>query len=1225
MPQRLTRSLGNTNQPNTGERFLPSLMRSITGLEHWHRYLFASGYCAGKDVLDVACGEGYGTALLAQAAKHVTGVDIDRRSIDDAKAKYGENDVTWLSADCTAIPVADASFDVVVSFETIEHLTQHTELLREIKRVLRPGGVLVMSSPNKTPYRALHGINEFHPRELERSEFHELLRAWFRHVALAEQQALHASVIENGAAAAWHFELVDGAFQRSDRLEQLAYSIAVASDAELAPTPPRSLLLDTNFERGAHRYHEHSAIYEARDPGVTAMLEEHAVLVRQRQAWAKREAELQGEVGKAQTEVRVVNEILATVRQELATMTAAQATAVGHAASLERVIATLGPEVQRLRGEVAALRDSWSFRSMAIPRAIVDALRSWLRPAAASTSRQVRKHEVSGRFVPDATRPLPTRGLNLIVRAMRQAFLRLRGVWPRTLHAVRTIRGAGVFDPAWYRSRYADIADFGDGSCLVHYCVHGWRERRQPCVWFEASAYLAANPHLDAARINPLLHFVLHGRREGRWLPPAGSAAGEANADAGAVADNTAAIRAGDEPTSSSASGAHAIVRGKTIAIEAGSDHWAGYADFRTHVLARREANRRAGFGSKPRLVAVDSADFAAALRAIDATLTIANQPRVSIAIPVHGQLQVTLECLLSIAAHTRDVPFEVVVVDDASPADASAALASLRQIRYVRQDRQVGFGATCNHAVEQCRGEVVVLLNSDTQVQPDWLPALLEPLADPTVGMVGPMLLFPGGALQEAGGRLRADGSGVMVGLFEDASAARFGWRRNVDYVSGACAAFRRSDFLAVGGFDARFAPAYAEDADLCLALRARGQNIVYQPRARVVHHLSKTTRASGQLNKLALAYKHQGVLQEKWSRELQAMNAVRLITFYLPQFHPIEENDRWWGEGFTEWRNVAGARPRFEGHYQPRRPADLGYYDLMTPGVMQRQAELARRYGVHGFAFYYYRFGDRRILERPIEAINADPQWSMPFCLTWANENWTRRWDGQDRDVLLQQTYAPAELEAMLADFVRSFRHPAYIRVNGAPLLLIYNPLALPNAKVILDDWRAACRQQGIGEIYVVAVESFSLMRQPWNPTEHGFDATVEFPPHECGQPLHDRKRVDPQFTGAVHDYRRMVEALTSRELPAYKRFRCVAPGWDNTARRQNDPNVFVNAGPGEYQVWLECALDDARSFLTGDERLVFVNAWNEWAEGAYLEPDLRFGHAFLQATKNALQAEA
>jgi lipopolysaccharide biosynthesis protein len=227
--------------------------------------------------------------------------------------------------------------------------------------------------------------------------------------------------------------------------------------------------------------------------------------------------------------------------------------------------------------------------------------------------------------------------------------------------------------------------------------------------------------------------------------------------------------------------------------------------------------------------------------------------------------------------------------------------------------------------------------------------------------------------------------------------------------------------------------------------------------------------------------------------------------------------------------------------------------------------------------------------------------------------------------RGIAWHQQSGDDEDLALIEDFIGYFEHPAYVRIDGAPLLLVYCPLELPDSRRTISRWREVCRQRGIGEIRVVAVESHELMRTAWKPAEHGYDASVEFPPHEAGQPIDVSNAArDSGFTGVVHDYRRVVEAFCTRELPPYKRFRCVMPGWDNTARRKDDPHVFVNSGPAEYQTWLEFAIEDTRASFVGDERLVFVNAWNEWAEAAYLEPDTTYGHAFLEATRNALLAE-
>ncbi len=351
----------------------------------------------------------------------------------------------------------------------------------------------------------------------------------------------------------------------------------------------------------------------------------------------------------------------------------------------------------------------------------------------------------------------------------------------------------------------------------------------------------------------------------------------------------------------------------------------------------------------------------------------------------------------------------------------------------------------------------------------------------------------------------------------------------------------------------------------------------------------------------------------------------SVKLIAFYLPQFHPIPENDEWWGQGFTEWTNVGKAAPQFEGHYQPRLPADLGFYDLRIVEVMERQAALARYYGIHGFCYHYYWFEGRRLLEMPIERMLATGKPDFPFCLSWANEPWTRRWDGKEGEILLaQRHHAEDDLEAM-RDVIRYFRHPNYIRIDGKPLFLVYRIGLFPDIQSTVRSWRELCREEGVGELYLAMVASFEYERVDTDPAIYGMDAIVEYPPHgshDLGIGIPGRK-LNPNYAGSVRSYTKLVERRLEADIPDHiTRFHCVAPDWDNTARRRDSATIFHGASPGAYEKWLRGVMERTCARRTGDERLVFINAWNEWAEGAYLEPDQRYGHAYLQATRSALE---
>ena len=343
-----------------------------------------------------------------------------------------------------------------------------------------------------------------------------------------------------------------------------------------------------------------------------------------------------------------------------------------------------------------------------------------------------------------------------------------------------------------------------------------------------------------------------------------------------------------------------------------------------------------------------------------------------------------------------------------------------------------------------------------------------------------------------------------------------------------------------------------------------------------------------------------------------------VKLIAFYLPQFHPIKENDEFWGTGFTEWTNVVRAKPNYEGHYQPEVPADLGYYDLRVPEVLERQAELAQQYGIYGFCFYYYWFAGRRLLERPLETMLASGKPNFPFCICWANENWTRSWDGGAADILIEQDYSADFCERFIRDVIPVMRDGRYIRVDGAPMLLVYRINLIPNPRAVAKRWREICAEEGIGAIHLCAVQSFGIE----DPRQYGFDAAVEFPPHAKRTLIDPRSfpGISPDFGGCLEDYRALIRNQLALPPPRYPLYRGAMPAWDNTARRGNWARIFVHATPELYGQWL-AELVKQSSERQAPERIVFINAWNEWAEGAYLEPDQKLGHARLEATRDAL----
>lgn len=348
-----------------------------------------------------------------------------------------------------------------------------------------------------------------------------------------------------------------------------------------------------------------------------------------------------------------------------------------------------------------------------------------------------------------------------------------------------------------------------------------------------------------------------------------------------------------------------------------------------------------------------------------------------------------------------------------------------------------------------------------------------------------------------------------------------------------------------------------------------------------------------------------------------------AKVIAYYLTQYHPDAHNEQWWGRGITEWNNVCRAVPQFEGHYQPRLPGELGFYDLRLPDNMMRQIELAKMYGVYGFSFYYYWFDGERLLEKPLEMFLEHPELDIPFSLCWANENWTKRYDGTSRDVLIEQPKTRESYENVITDMARFLRDSRYITVDGRKLLTVYRPSFIPDTKKVLAHWREYCRRSGLGELYLIAVKEMDN-DQDW--LAEGFDAVSEFHPgtiyRQCLKIDQDIPFLREDFSGEVFSYKDIVINKKYFRYDYPKLYRAVMPMWDNTARRDNAGTIFHGSTPLLYKRWLKDVIKAGKERNDIEDNLIFVNAWNEWGEGAYLEPDKRFGYAYLEATKQAVE---
>ena len=1047
--------------PWTGERYVPGVIGDIE-LEHLHRYYVARELATGKDVLDIASGEGYGSAILAEVALQVVGVDASEEAIHYAAKRYQRSNVQFKQGVCSHIPLPDSSIDLIVSFETIEHHDEHHEMMREFVRVLRPDGVVIISSPDKAEYSDKpHFDNSFHVKELYFEEFQDLLSNYFKYTQFYGQRVRYGSCIgplNDVPATPANFRLSKGRAHKSLGIPEPVYFLAVAANIEQKGLP--------------------TGIFVPEIP------------------------EFWHHISELQAGIAERDQRLGDVQHQL------------------------------LKKEEELLRSSTEYE-----RSIEE--------------RDQRLREFSSRL-------LTKEG------ELRQVTSSL--MW-RVMTRIRRIRD--LFCP--------------DGSRRSRACekiVLWLKQSGRPKMGRERSNGGSLDGVLKIAHaILPVSHFRKY--QLGSFIFKR----------CGSLLERTESYQRWKEKQPTILPG-HDSLQSSAQAIS-------------RKQLALVQLNQ----GGLEKLVQSFNFEYV-------------ERPLVSIIIPVYNHLEYTVCCLASLLKHIPQNSFEVIIVDDASYDATSGILPTIKNMYYWRNEKNLGFLHSCNKGATLARGQFLLFLNNDTQVLEGWLDELVNTFNQySNVGLVGSKLIYPDGRLQEAGAIIKSDGSAELVGLNADPDRPEYNMMREVDYCSGACLLIEAEVFKILGGFDDIYSPYYCEDSDLAFRVRKMGKRVLYQPRSVVVHHLSVSTNNS-EHEKMPLVARNIDIFVERWKDELKRLNKVRAIAFYLPQYHPIPENDRWWGKGFTEWTNVTKARPNFQGHYQPHLPADLGFYDLRVSEIREEQARLASYYGLSAFCYYYYWFAGKRLLNRPLDEVLQSGAPDFPFCICWANENWTRRWDGCEEDVLIGQSHTDEDHAGFIADIAPALMDKRYVRIDERPLVIVYRLGLIPEPWRMADLWREYCVKEGIGEIYLAYVQSFERMPNGDEPSVYGFDAAIEFPPHrypvraEALRPL-----INLEYQGVLFDYAHTSENFINRAWPSYKLFRTVMPSWDNTARRQNVSHVFVDATPQRYEYWLRRIVEQTRRLHFGDERIVFINAWNEWAEGNHLEPDRQFGHQYLVATKNAL----
>lgn len=384
----------------------------------------------------------------------------------------------------------------------------------------------------------------------------------------------------------------------------------------------------------------------------------------------------------------------------------------------------------------------------------------------------------------------------------------------------------------------------------------------------------------------------------------------------------------------------------------------------------------------------------------------------------------------------------------------------------------------------------------------------------------------------------------------------------------------------------------------------------------------------------------------------------AARVIALYLPQFHPMDLNDEWWGKGYTEWTNVVKAKPLFKGHYQPKIPADLGFYDLRLSETREEQAKLAREAGIEGFCYWHYWLGKgKTLLDRPFNEVLSSGKPDYPFCLGWANHDWCNdQWQQAQifskKKTMLIQTYVESEYVDHFNDVLSAFKDTRYIKVDGKPLFLIYNPQAIPNANIFIDTWQSLAKKNGLKGIHFVGIASNlystkveksgetkfaiasvkeSAARRYQQVLDMGFDAVNSRGQYRAELLVRGRfhKYINSAFRKLfninflkIFDYKKIIKHLFVPEDRWENVYPTILPNWDRSPRGGKEANIYHNSTPENFRLHLKDALNLIKD-KQDEHKILFLMSWNEWGEGNYVEPDLRYGHGYLNVIKEELNS--
>jgi hypothetical protein len=508
-----------------------------------------------------------------------------------------------------------------------------------------------------------------------------------------------------------------------------------------------------------------------------------------------------------------------------------------------------------------------------------------------------------------------------------------------------------------------------------------------------------------------------------------------------------------------------------------------------------------------------------------------------------------------------------------------------------------------------------MLILNDDVIAKVDLLEKLLG-LDWRTIDMIfSPVILNLDGTIQEFGSTISRRGESEWIG-----SGKKLSWIENLDYLqvdftSAVCWLMNRSKFLETGGFSSFAGENYYEDTKFALN-PDNGFKTYIISRAQVIHFLSQSSNQGEK--KLVTNEVTRHLFRDWWQKhQVPSFRKLKVMALYLPQFYTTDYNDFWWGTGYTEWSALGNWEKQINEQPQRLVPGELGFYNLTDQSVIKRQSNLASHYGIDAFVVMTYWFNGIKLLDKPLELF-LDTSLRTEFCLFWANESWSRKWDGHENELLLKQTHDVEDSKAFIYAHREYLAHPKYVKIKGKIVIYIYRRELFTDVKANLDAMRKEALRIGLGELYLVAFESFEQSRKREDPTQQGFDAAAEYPPHGIFPRIKHSNFRDNVFVGRTHDYNDVEKFYLERQLPNYPLIRGVMVGFDNTSRLKSKATIFQNSNYSNFERWFCSASKNSVNFGSLSDHWIIVNAWNEWSESAVLEPSIASGRDYLAAVK-------